>query len=90
VQTSLQGRLRPDLPASTAFRAAPCQDGQVRETDHFAYPERERRDIVRHYRAARERGEVQNKERWAHSNYSISARTLLSYEHEFPEDRAKP
>jgi hypothetical protein len=89
VQTSLQRRLRSDLPASTAIRATPRQDSQVRETDHFAYPEHERRDIVRHYRAARERGEVQNKERWAHSNYSISARTLLSYEHEFPEDRAK-
>jgi hypothetical protein len=62
---------------------------ETRESDHYAYPWHERLRIVRHYRAARQRGEVQNKERWADSNYSISAKTLLSYEHEFPEDRAK-
>jgi hypothetical protein len=88
-QAGSHKRPRREVPASTTFKAAPRQGNQTRETDHFAYPEHERRDIVRHYRAARERGEVQNKERWAHSNYSISARTLLSYEHEFPEDRAK-
>lgn len=61
------------------------RDDRSRETDHFAYPEQERRDIVRHYRAARERGEVRNKEQWAHANYSISARTLFNYEREFSE-----
>ncbi len=85
-----QERPLPEVPAPNACGPVRRQGDQKRETDHFAYPEHERRDIVRHYRAARERGEVQNKERWAHSNYGISAKTLLSYEHEFPEDRAKP
>lgn len=66
------------------------REDRCRETDHFAYPEQERRDIVRHYRAARERSEVRNKEQWAHANYSISARTLFNYEREFPELERDP
>ena len=75
-----------EMTNSVAFKAASPKGSEARETDHFAYPENERRDIVQQYRAARERGEVQNKERWARANYNISARTLLNYEHEFREE----
>ena len=55
------------------------------ESDHYAYPFQKRRQIVRHFRMARARGEVQNKDAWAQTNYSISGRTLFNYEREFPE-----
>ena len=59
--------------------------GRRSETDHFAYSREKRYAIVQHYRAARDRGKVRNKEAWAHERYNISSRTLLTYEREFPE-----
>jgi hypothetical protein len=58
------------------------------ETDHYAYPRDRRYAIVQHYRAARDRGKVRNKEAWAQEKYGISSRTLLTYEREFPEEMA--
>lgn len=55
------------------------------ETDHFAYRQQQRLDIVNHYRAARNNGKVENKDSWARCQYGITGRTLLNYEREFPE-----
>jgi hypothetical protein len=55
-----------------------------RENDHWAYKRAKRKQIVTEYRAARQRGEVANKDGWA-SKHGISGRTLLKYEKEFPE-----
>jgi hypothetical protein len=60
------------------------------ETDHYAYPHQRRRSIVQHYRVARSRGEVKNKDAWAQTNYGISGRTLFNYEREFPEAESNP
>ena len=57
------------------------------ETDHFAYPYRKRRQIVEHYRDARSKGQIVNKDRWAQANYRITSKTLLSYEREFQDQR---
>ena len=61
------------------------ESGYDGDSDHYAYPRQKRRKIVRHFRMARKRGEVQNKEGWAQANYNISGRTLFNYEREFPE-----
>ena len=65
--------------------AEPDQDGTAAESDHYAYSPRRRREIVKHYRAAREQRQVANKDTWAQTNYSISGRTLLRYEQEYFE-----
>jgi hypothetical protein len=72
------------LPTSTCQTLSP-ESSNGGESDHYAYPRPRRREIVHHFRVARRRGEVQNKEGWAQANYSISGRTLLNYEREFPE-----
>jgi hypothetical protein len=64
---------------------APNGGATLRESDRFAHPQHKRLEIVHDYRAARERGLVQNKDSWARSHYQISGKTLLSYEREFPE-----
>ena len=66
-------------------RAEPGWDDTAAESDRYAYSPRKRREIVQHYRAVRECGLIENKDRWAHSNYNITGRTLLNYEREFPE-----
>jgi hypothetical protein len=53
------------------------------ESCHFAYPRLQRRRIVQHFQAARNGGEIANKDRWAQANYGISGKTLLTYEREF-------
>lgn len=88
VQARPQEHTRPAVPPSTGCTKTSRKGSRARETDHFAYPEQERWEIVRHYRAARQRGEVQNKEQWAQIHYNIGARTLLKYEHECQQ--AKP
>jgi hypothetical protein len=60
-------------------------DNTAAESDRYAYSPRQRREIVQHYRAVRASGLIENKDRWAHSNYNITGRTLLNYEREFPE-----
>jgi hypothetical protein len=72
-----------DSPKNGALSLTRC--GRRGETDHFAYSREKRYAIVQHYRAARDRGKVRNKEAWAHERYNISSRTLLTYEREFPE-----
>jgi hypothetical protein len=67
------------------FRARPGHDDAAAESDRYAYSPRKRCEIVQHYRAVRDDGLVQNKDRWAQSNYNITGRTLLNYEREFPE-----
>jgi hypothetical protein len=59
------------------------------ESDRYAYSPHKRREIVQHYRAVRDSGLIENKDRWAHSNYNITGRTLLNYEREFPEVEQK-
>ena len=39
-------------------------------------------EIVCHFRAARDKGEIHNKEAWARTNHNISGRTLFNYERE--------
>ena len=60
-----------------------CQHGTGRDNDHFAFSLDKRREIVQQYRAARESGQVINKDSWADKNYGISGRTLLRYEREY-------
>jgi hypothetical protein len=71
--------------AASAPPTPSSESGYDGESDHYAYPRQKRRKIVRHFRMARNRGEVQNKEGWAQANYNISGRTLFNYEREFPE-----
>jgi hypothetical protein len=74
------------LPSSSNADPPPYREnGCPGESDHYAYPRQRRREIVRRYRTARNRGEVRNKEAWAQANYGISVRTLFNYEREFPE-----
>lgn len=54
---------------------------------HFSYPYRKRQQIVEHYRDARSKGQIVNKDRWAQTNYRITSKTLLSYEREFQNQR---
>jgi hypothetical protein len=61
------------------------EDDLAQDSDRFAHPRHRRFEIVQHYWAARERGEVQNKDNWARSRYHISSKTLLSYEREFAD-----
>ena len=74
-----------EAAASNLLTVSPPKNGSGRETNHFAYPRQERWEIVKHFRAARGRGQVQNKEQWAQANYNISSKTLLNYEREFEE-----
>ena len=70
-------------------RAEPGQDDAAVESDRYAYSPRKRREIVQHYRAVRDSGLIENKDRWAQSNYNITGRTLLNYEREFPEEEQR-
>ena len=72
-----------------ASRAELDWDDAAAESDRYAYSPRKRREIVQHYRAVRDSGLIENKDRWAHSNYNITGRTLLNYEREFPEEEPK-
>ena len=38
---------------------------------------------MEHYRDARSKGQIANKDRWAQTNYRITSKTLLSYVREF-------
>ncbi len=70
-------------------RTEPGRDDAAAESDRYAYSPRKRREIVQHYRAVRDSGLIENKDRWAHSNYNITGRTLLNYEREFPEEEQR-
>jgi len=56
-----------------------------RDSDHYAYPEERRRELVEKYREAKKNGRVSNKERWIKSRASVNVRTFLNWEKEFPE-----
>jgi hypothetical protein len=60
----------------------------TRDSDRYAFARQRRLEIVEHFRAARARGEVANKDHWARSHFNISAKTLVRYEREFPETDA--
>ena len=82
--SQMECRVAPDSAVDS------CEDNSADvETDHFAYPCQERLSIVRHYRAAREKREIANKDQWARAHYQISGRTLLNYEREFAATRAE-
>ena len=72
-------------PGSSTGPTSSPENGYDGESDHYAYPRQKRREIVRQFRMARNRGEVKNKEAWAQANHGISVRTLFNYEREFPE-----
>ncbi len=78
-----------DRPVDARRLDAPVEQGPAirPETDHFAYPYRKRQQIVEHYRDARSKGQIVNKDRWAQTNYRITSKTLLSYEREFQDQR---
>lgn len=89
VQARPQEHTPPSVPPSTGCTKTFRKGSRARETDHFAYPERERWKIVQHYRAACERGEVLNKDSWASEHYRISGRTLLRYEGRYEQAEAE-
>ena len=89
----LQAELIPDEQQRESgpetSRAEPGRDDAAADSDRYAYSPRKRREIVQHYRAVRDSGLIENKDRWAHSNYNIAGRTLLNYEREFPEEEQR-
>jgi len=78
-----------DHPVDARQPDAPVEREPVtrQETDHFAYRYYKRQQIVEHYRDARSKGQIVNKDRWAQANYRITSKTLLSYEREFQDHR---
>ena len=56
-----------------------------RGSDHYAYPEGKRRELVEKYREAKKRGRVAQKELWVKTVAGVSVRTFLNWENEFPE-----
>jgi hypothetical protein len=72
-----------------SLKSKPCRRSAPMNSERFAYSQERRREIVERFRAARDRGEIANKDRWARSNGNISGKTLLRYEREFPESDAK-
>ena len=70
-------------------RAEPRRRRAGTDSERFAYSRDRRREIVERFRAARDRGEVENKDHWARSNGNISGKTLKRYEREFPETDTK-
>jgi hypothetical protein len=73
-----------NVPTGGADRPSRKRDAG-RNNEHFAFLPDKRREIVQHYRAARESGQVVNKDSWADKNYGISGRTLLRYEREYEQ-----
>ena len=69
-------------------QSADCP-GPGRESDHFAYARERRREIVQHYWAARDKGQVASKDSWAAQHYRITGRTLLRYEHEVEQEEKR-
>lgn len=63
--------------------------GPGRESDHFAYARERRREIVQHYWAARDKGQIASKDSWAAQHYRITGRTLLRYEHEVEQEEKR-
>jgi len=82
-------QLGQDRPVEARHVDAPVEQAPATrpETDHFSYPYRKRQQIVEHYRDARSKGQIVNKDRWAQTNYRITSKTLLSYEREFQDHR---
>jgi hypothetical protein len=78
---------QPGIPTVDQSAMQPNASDEIKDTDRFAHPRHRRLEIVRDYWAARERGQIQNKDSWARSRYHISGKTLLSYEREFQDQR---
>ncbi len=77
--------------APDPVRSSPHRRRQIptSDSDRYAFSRERRLEIVECFRAARARGEVANKDHWARSQFSISAKTLMRYEREFPETDEK-
>lgn len=58
----------------------------AKDNGHYAHSPAKRAAIVSHYRQDRDAGKIAQKESWAQSNYQITAKTLKSYEKEFPAE----
>ena len=56
-----------------------------RDSDHYAYPEEQRRELVEKYREDKKHGRVANKQAWVQSHARLDVRTFLNWENEFPE-----
>ncbi len=85
VQTASRPEQRAEKPKPVHSSPRRRRRISARDNDRFAFSRERRLEIVERYRAARARGEVANKDHWAHSQFSISAKTLIRYEREFPE-----
>lgn len=72
----------PDEKATVGSSRSADRPGPGRESDHFAYARERRREIVQHYWAARDKGQVASKDSWADQHYRITGRTLRRYERE--------
>ena len=56
-----------------------------RDSDHYAYPEEQRRELVEKYREAKKAGRITNKKTWIEHKAMVNVRTFLNWEKEFPE-----
>jgi hypothetical protein len=90
---SIQTRARSNGQGNTqkpeSSGAKPRRRRAGTNSERFAYSRDRRLEIVERFRAARDRGEVENKDRWARLSGNISGRTLKRYELEFPETDAE-
>lgn len=84
-----QKRRQADVLTGAVDRA-PHKYNADGNSSHFAFPPGKRQEIVQHYLAACERGEVLNKDSWASEHYGISGRTLLRYERGYERAGAEP
>jgi len=79
--------IRTVTPAPESPPILPDEDDAVQDSDHFAHSRQKRLEIVRNYWVARDRGDIENKDAWARSQYHICGKTLLCYEREFADQR---
>lgn len=67
------------------FYSKPQAKGKSNNDNKYKVPEWKRKEIVEEYRDLRSKGHITNKDSWA-GKYYITARTLLRWEREFPEE----
>jgi hypothetical protein len=89
VQTAPRPEQRAEAPKPARSKPRRRRQPPTPDSDRYAFSRERRMEIVEHFRAARARGEVSNKDYWARSHFNISAKTLVRYEREFPEADAK-
>lgn len=86
VKESSENGSRGSKDEATAADTLPIVKKEPKDSGHFAHGPSKRLEIVRQYRREREARLVENKDRWAQFHHSITGKTLLSYEREFPEE----